>query len=560
VESSLFFGSVEWPGNGATPRAPARGRAAPGHSLDTAREWGCHHAREVVDEGGSQLTAGVREGDVLAGKYRVDRVLGVGGMGVVVAARHLQLDTKVAIKFLLPAMLGSQEAVSRFAREARAAVRITNEHVARVFDVGTLETGAPYMVMEFLEGGDLAAWVQQRGAMPVEMAVDFVLQACIAVAEAHGLGIVHRDLKPANLFCLRRADGQLHIKVLDFGISKLTDLGGSGPPMSVTKTSAMMGSPLYMSPEQMQSSRDVDAQTDIWALGVVLYELVTGSVPFNGETLPEVCVKIATQQPPPTRVFRPDVPPGLEAAMVRCLEKDKRLRFRNVSELANALADFGPKRSRAAVDRIAGMVHAAGLVAGGLPMPPPPATATTGASHDSHGTISPVGGTTPGRTAPDMPGGKNARWPLALGAGVLAIGAAATLALVHKNGVSADSPSRAPVAAEALPPPTASVLPAAVAAPPASPVPDTAPSGDVRVHPDTPAPSPAPAKPASVHSAPPTPHPHALAPAAVPVPAATPAPAPPPAPAPAPPPAPAPTPTPTHHPAPNANPLDLPLQ
>jgi serine/threonine protein kinase len=193
-----------------------------------------------VTQGGSNSAAGVREGDVLAGKYRVERVLGVGGMGVVVAAHHLQLNSKVALKFLLPDALHDSEAVARFAREAQAAVKIQSEHVARVTDVGTLPNGAPYMVMEYLEGEDLAAWIARRGPLPVEQAVEFVLHACVAVADAHALGIVHRDLKPANLFCVRRSDGQLSIKVLDFGISKMT--GSSGSPMgSVTRTSALMG-------------------------------------------------------------------------------------------------------------------------------------------------------------------------------------------------------------------------------------------------------------------------------------------------------------------------------
>jgi serine/threonine-protein kinase len=152
--------------------------------------------------------AGVREGDIIAGKYQVEKVLGVGGMGVVVAARHLQLEYKVALKFLLPEVLSNSEAVARFVREARAAVRIKSEHVARVTDVGTLENGAPYMVMEYLEGGDLAGWLEQRGPLPIDLAVEFVLQASVAVTEAHALGIVHRDLKPANLFCVRRSDGQ----------------------------------------------------------------------------------------------------------------------------------------------------------------------------------------------------------------------------------------------------------------------------------------------------------------------------------------------------------------
>src|SRR5262245_57586046 len=149
----------------------------------------------------------VKEGDVLAGKYRIERVLGEGGMGVVVAAMHLQLDERVAIKFLLPGALHNPEAVARFAREARAAVKIKSEHVARVSDVGTLETGAPYMVMEFLQGRDLSAVLAQNGAFPLADAAEFVLQACEALAEAHALGIVHRDLKPANLFLANRADG-----------------------------------------------------------------------------------------------------------------------------------------------------------------------------------------------------------------------------------------------------------------------------------------------------------------------------------------------------------------
>ncbi len=250
--------------------------------------------------GDLQQAAGVVEGQVLAGKYRVEKVLGVGGMGVVVAARHIQLDSKVALKFLLPSMLANSEAVSRFAGVARAAVRITSEHVARVLDVGTLENGAPYLVMEFLDGGDLAGWLQRQGALPIEQAVEFVLHACVAVADAHGIGIVHhRALRPANLFCVRRRlDGQLLVKVLDFGISKVTDASGPDSGMSMTRTSSVLGSPLYMSPEQMQTPKDVDAQTDIWALGVILYELLTAHVPFDGETIAEVAVAAATRPPP----------------------------------------------------------------------------------------------------------------------------------------------------------------------------------------------------------------------------------------------------------------------
>jgi serine/threonine-protein kinase len=251
-----------------------------------------------------------------------------------------------------------------------------------VTDVGTLDTGAPYMVMEYLEGGDLSAWVQQRGALPVEQAVEFVLQACDAIADAHSLGIVHRDLKPANLFCIQRNDGFFSVKVLDFGISKVTGLGPTGPHMGMTKTSAVMGSPHYMSPEQMQSSRAVDARTDIWSLGVILYELLAGEVPFSGDTLPEVCVKIATQQPPPLRDRRPDAPGGIEEVILKCLKKDRLARYSNVAELAVALAPFGPKRVRALVERITRVIQAAGMSASALALPPsdqsvrPPAPGT----------------------------------------------------------------------------------------------------------------------------------------------------------------------------------------
>ncbi len=327
----------------------------------------------------SQSTAGVREGQVIAGKYRIDRIVGEGGMGVVVAAHHLQLDERVAIKFLLPEALGNPEVVARFAREARAAVKIKSEHVARVVDVGTLETGAPYMVMEFLQGSDLSSWLAQKGMLSVELAVEFILQACEAIAEAHGIGIVHRDLKPANLFIVRPADGLYSVKVLDFGISKVGRLE-PGFDMAMTKSSAVMGSPFYMSPEQMTSSRDVDARTDIWALGVVLYELLAGTVPFMGDALPEVCVKIATHPPPPLRAFRGDVPGGLEAIILRCLEKDPKRRYAHLAEFAVALAEFGPKRAKASAERILRVIHNAGLATHDLAIPPSSRAAQPGSS------------------------------------------------------------------------------------------------------------------------------------------------------------------------------------
>jgi eukaryotic-like serine/threonine-protein kinase len=323
-----------------------------------------------VTQGGSNAVAGVEEGQILAGKYRIERILGEGGMGVVVAAHHLQLDERVAIKFLLPDALASSEAVARFAREARAAVKIKSEHVARVIDVGTLDTGAPYLVMEFLKGSDLSVWLAQKGPLPVDQAIEFVLQAAEAVAEAHGLGIIHRDLKPANLFVVRRPDGLDSVKVLDFGISKVTGVNGSGSDMGMTKTTAIMGSPLYMSPEQMAASRNVDARTDIWAFGVILHELLSGHVPFNGETLPEVCVKIATQPPLPLRSYRPDAPAAIEAVILRCLQKDPKERYANVADMAIALAELGPKRAKASAEKIARVIQNAGLGSEDTALPP----------------------------------------------------------------------------------------------------------------------------------------------------------------------------------------------
>jgi serine/threonine protein kinase len=408
---------------------------------------------------GQDNPVGVGPGEVLAGKYRVERVLGQGGMGIVVAAHHLQLDEKVALKFLLPEALGNPEAVARFVREARAAVKIKSEHVARVSDVGQLENGAPYMVMEFLQGGDLAAWLKQNGALPFEQAVDFVLQASVAVADAHALGIVHRDLKPANLFCVRRSDGQLTIKVLDFGISKTTNLGASGPGMDMTKTSALMGTPLYMSPEQMRSSRDVDGTTDIWALGVILFELMAGRTPFFADSVTELVMKVASDPPPPLCTFRPEAPAGLDAVIAKCLEKDRGKRYRNIGELALALLPFAPKRAKASVDRISGILQSAGLgLSDALAVPvSPPANGTQA----SAGTLPPVGRTTFGAT---RAGSKTLGF---VAAGVVAM-ASAVAGVVLLRGHAKDPRETAQPASSPISPESASPPPAALSSPPST--------------------------------------------------------------------------------------------
>jgi serine/threonine protein kinase len=295
----------------------------------------------------------VQQGEILAGKYRVEKVLGAGGMGIVVAATHLALGTRVAIKFLLPATCETPEAVARFLREARAAARIEGEHVARVTDVATLESGAPYMVMELLRGSDLAAHLKKNGPLAPETAVEFVLQACEAIAEAHAMGIVHRDLKPSNLFLASRPDGTPLVKVLDFGISKALDTARvSLLPGSATAPNSSFGSPLYMSPEQIASASQVDHRTDVWALGIVLHELVSGHPPFVRETLPALYVAITHDPAPPLRGVRPEVPAALEAAVLGCLEKKVGSRIQSIAALARALATVAPASARVSIERI----------------------------------------------------------------------------------------------------------------------------------------------------------------------------------------------------------------
>lgn len=278
----------------------------------------------------------VNVGDVLLGKYQVERVIGAGGMGVVVAVRHRELGELYAMKFMLPAALANEQAVDRFVREARAAARLKSEHVAKVHDVGRLENGSPYMVMEYLNGADLEGVLAQQGPLPVAVAATYVMQACDGIAEAHDAGVVHRDLKPANLFLTKRANGSPCIKVLDFGISK--SINPDEAANSMTRTTAIMGSPYYMSPEQMRSSKNVDSRTDLWALGVILYQLSTGRVPFPGETITEVCSGVLADDPPGLGQYLPGMPQEFEQLVRRCLQKRPEHRFGNARELAAALA------------------------------------------------------------------------------------------------------------------------------------------------------------------------------------------------------------------------------
>jgi eukaryotic-like serine/threonine-protein kinase len=300
--------------------------------------------------------------DVLADKYRIERELGRGGMGVVVAAWHLQLEERVAIKFLLPELAHDPLLVSRFLREGRASIKIRSEHVVRVRDVATLPGGTPYLVMEYLQGRNFEELLEDQGRLPADLAVDHVLQATEALAEAHALGMVHRDLKPANLFLAHRADGSPCVKVLDFGITKGVDAKES-EDLDATTATIVMGSPRYMSPEQMRSARGIDARADIWGLGVLLHELITGVSPFDGATMPDLLAAILDDPPPPLRQHRPDAPHGLESVVARCLEKDPVARYTDVAELAEALAAFGSASARVSAERVSRVIRPRGPAA-----------------------------------------------------------------------------------------------------------------------------------------------------------------------------------------------------
>jgi serine/threonine-protein kinase len=277
-------------------------------------------------------------GSVVGGKLRIERILGQGGMGVVAIAMHLQLEQRVAVKVLHDHLAADPATVERFLREARTPMRLRSEHVCRVLDVGQLEGGAPYIVMELLAGSDLHALVRARGALSLPTAADYVLQAMVAVAEAHALGIVHRDLKPANLMMTRAIDGSALVKVLDFGIAKSPARGD----IQLTSTAAILGSPGYMSPEQLRSAKDVDARSDIWALGTILYELVSARLPFPATSVTELAMKVAVDPPDPL-----DVDPAFRAIVFRCLEKDPARRYQQIDALARDLAPFAGARGAA---------------------------------------------------------------------------------------------------------------------------------------------------------------------------------------------------------------------
>ncbi|HEX6276209.1 MAG TPA: serine/threonine-protein kinase [Polyangiaceae bacterium] len=327
-------------------------------------------------------------GDVIADKYEVVGVLGAGGVAYVISALHLELGEMVALKFLRPESLVHEEVVARFASEARSVARIKSEHVAHVYDVGTLPDGAPFIVMEHLDGKDLALVLSERGRLPVKLAVDYVLQACEALACAHAGGIVHRDIKPENLFLTQAAGSVECVKVLDFGISKSALAAWEPSGRRRANTMLPMGTPGYMSPEQIRDCGAVDARTDIWALGCVLAELLTGTSAFDAPTLPQLTATILERDPIPLRKLLPEAPPALEALLQKCLEKDPDRRFQDVAELAVALYPFGPRRARVSAERCHHVLKGhQGMVIELSSVAPPPMSGSTPMPVSSTGAV-----------------------------------------------------------------------------------------------------------------------------------------------------------------------------
>ncbi|WP_437726148.1 serine/threonine-protein kinase [Sorangium sp. So ce861] len=300
------------------------------------------------------MNAPVVAGDVIAEKYRVDRVLGRGGKGVVVGASHLVQPERVAIKLLVGE--SSPALVERFLREARAAVRLRGDHVARVLDVGQLDSGVPYLVMEHLDGRDLAELLRARGQIEISEAIDYVLQACVAMAEAHAAGIVHGNLDPANLFLTTTPGGATLLKVLDVGISAEPSSAGDGG--AAAQAQEGLGVSLYVAPEQLQPSRPVDARADIWSLGAILYRLLTGQPPFEASSPADLALRVASAEPALPSALRPDIPPAVERVLLGCLAKDPARRPANVAELAIALAPHAPVGSQDYAQRAARILGA----------------------------------------------------------------------------------------------------------------------------------------------------------------------------------------------------------